>query len=401
MSTRAIALLGHGSRRGEGNDGIHVLAERLRVASGLPVTVGFIELASPSAEEALDAAVAALQALGNAGAIEVVALPAVLLAAAHAKNDVPMAVARARLRHPDVRFVSARPLGVHPALLGALADRLDAAQPPDVERDRTAVLLVGRGSSDPDANADLHKIARLFAERRGLLDVATAYIGVTTPDPEAGLAALLLKRPRAVVVLPWLLYPGVLMEKLRARFTELAAMHSRVAITVAEPVGTHPAVEAVILERAEEAAAGTGGMACDACKYRAPLQGFAQDVGGEQALRKARAHLEMPVAESAPVHGHAPPVRHVLVCVNRDCADRGSVATLSAIRRELRATGHARTVRTTRVMCLGRCGEGPAVVVYPEGVWYRRVGEADAPELCTSHLVGGSPVGRLIDHLLG
>lgn len=390
--TRAYALIGHGSRRGEGNEELFHLATRLRARSGRPVTVGFIELATPTAASALDAAARE--------ADEVVAIPAVLLAAAHAKNDVPLAVVQARLRHPRTRFVASRPLGTHPALLAALGERFTGAAPP-APADRTAVLLLGRGSSDPDANAEMHRIARLFAERRGLLEVGVGFIGVTTPTSEDAFHALLLRRPKAVVVLPYLLYPGVLVSRIQARFAELAALHPRVAVAVAEPLGTHAAVEAVLLDRAEEALRGEGGPACDACKYRAPIDGFVADVGGVQALRKARAHLAIPPAPDAPAHAHAPPVRHVLVCVNRDCADRGSVRVLGGLRRELRAAGAERSVQTTRVMCLGRCGDGPAVVVYPDGVWYRRVTEGDVPAVVTEHLLGGSPVGRLIDQLLG
>ncbi|MDP2306463.1 MAG: CbiX/SirB N-terminal domain-containing protein [Pseudomonadota bacterium] len=387
---RVLALLGHGSRKSDGNAEIHTLAARLPGS----VTVGFIELATPSAEQALDAAVAA-------GADEVVAIPAVLLAAAHAKNDVPLAIARARLRHPGVRFFAARPLGVHPGMVRALADRFAEARQgaPEEPPERTTVLLVGRGSSDPDANADLHKIARLFAERRGLLDVEVAYVGVTTPNIEDALVALLARRPRALVVLPYLLYPGVLADRLRAQIAEFAVLHPRLSVAMAGPVGTHPAIVDVLLERVEEAVAGTGGMACDACKYRVPLEGFAQDLGGTQALRKAAAHLTLPV--DAPTHSHVPPKRHVLVCVNRDCADRGSVNVLLALRSRLRDAGLDRAVRTTRVMCMGRCGEGPVVAVYPDGVWYRRVTMDDVPELFTSHLVEDRPVGRLIDLVLG
>jgi sirohydrochlorin cobaltochelatase len=384
---RAIALIGHGSRKGAGNDEIFGLAARLPGA----VTAGFIELAAPSAEEALDAAVAA-------GADEVVAVPAVLLAAAHAKNDVPLAVARARARHPGVAFYAARPLGVHPGMVRALADRFAAVTPTEAP-ERTAVLLVGRGSSDPDANADLHKIARLFAERRGLLAVDVAYVGVTTPSVEQGLAAAVARRPRAIAVLPYLLYPGVLVDRLRAQLAEWAALHPRLSVGVGDPVGTHPAVVEVLLERVEEAVAGTGGMSCDACKYRVPLEGFTQEHGGVQALRKAAAHLSLPL--DTPAHGHTPPKRHVLVCVNRDCLDRGSLGVLNALRARLRDAGMERTVRTTRVMCMGRCGEGPAVAVYPDGIWYRRVATDDVPELFSSHLVEDRPVGRLIDLVLG
>jgi sirohydrochlorin ferrochelatase/(2Fe-2S) ferredoxin len=323
----------------------------------------------------------------------------VLLAAAHAKNDVPLAVSRARLRHPGVRFEAAQPVGVHADLVAALGERLADAIPAEVAPADVAVILVGRGSSDPDANAELAKLARLVAEGRGLAAVEPAFVGVTAPTPEAVFGLLRARRPRALVVLPFLLYPGVLLSRLQAQFSELATLSSRLAVVVAEPVGTHPVIEALLLRRARETLDGDARGNCDTCKYRAPLAGFARDVGGERALRKARAHLELPT--DAPPHAHVPPVRHVLVCVNRDCADRGAVETLSAIRGELRAAGAERRVQTTRVMCLGRCGEGPTVVVYPDGVWYRRVAAADAAELTTSHLLAGTPVGRLVDQLLG
>lgn len=390
--SRAIALIGHGSRRAEGNADVFALAERLRQRCNTAVTVGFIELAEPTAETALDEAAAL--------ADEVVALPAVLLAAAHAKNDVPLAVVRARLRHPERRFYTGRPLGVHPAMIEILADRFRAAAPP-VEAERTAALVVGRGSSDPDANGDLARLARLFSERRGLMAVDVAFAGVTTPDVEGGLLGLLARRPKGLVVLPYLISPGVVLERIQAKVAEISALHPRTTFAVAGPVGTHPSLEDALLDRAEEAVQGTGGMACDACKYRVPLEGFAGDVGGLNALRRSAAHLSLPNAPDAAPHGHAPPRRHVLVCVNRDCADRGAVATLNRLRTRARGDERDREIRITRAMCLGRCGEGPVVAVYPDAVWYRRLGPDEADALYEQHLVEGRPLGHLIDMILG
>jgi (2Fe-2S) ferredoxin len=141
-------------------------------------------------------------------------------------------------------------------------------------------------------------------------------------------------------------------------------------------------------------------MACDACKYRAPLPGFEHEVGGLQALRKANAHVEIPSSPDVKPHAHTPPRKHVLVCVSRDCVKRGSLAALDQIRRRVRAEGLGRQIQTTRVMCMGRCGEGPAVCVYPDGVWYRGVTAEDADEIFEQHLQNNRPVGRLIDQVL-
>jgi (2Fe-2S) ferredoxin len=53
-------------------------------------------------------------------------------------------------------------------------------------------------------------------------------------------------------------------------------------------------------------------------------------------------------------------------------------------------------VAVTPTGCLGPCGMGPSVLVYPDGVMYGRVTVADVNEIFESHLIGGKPVQRLI-----
>ena len=57
-------------------------------------------------------------------------------------------------------------------------------------------------------------------------------------------------------------------------------------------------------------------------------------------------------------------------------------------------------IRMTRTLCMGRCGEGPTVAVYPDGIWYRGVTEHDAAELVSEHLLGDRLVGRLVDNIM-
>jgi (2Fe-2S) ferredoxin len=100
------------------------------------------------------------------------------------------------------------------------------------------------------------------------------------------------------------------------------------------------------------------------------------------------------------VHAHQPLRKHVLVCGNVDCAARGSIALVETLRRTLKDAGHERDIRVTRTSCMGRCGEGPTVAVYPDGVWYRGVGHADAEELVRDHLLGDRLVARLVDNIM-
>ncbi len=125
-----------------------------------------------------------------------------LVAAGHAKGDIPAALAREQTRHPGLTFTYARTLGPHPLLIDLLASAspLPAATPP-------AVLVVGRGSTDPDANADVVKTARLLWEGRDYPLAETAFVSLARPDVTEGLERCRLLGARRIVVAPLLPVP--------------------------------------------------------------------------------------------------------------------------------------------------------------------------------------------------
>ena len=114
-------------------------------------------------------------ASSSAALTDIVSVPLVLLAAGHLKNDGPATLARARQRHPDVRFRMGRDLGIDPVVLAVVEDRIRAAIGED-DPAEVGVVLVGRGSSDPDACGDLFKFGRLLADGRGLGTVEPAFV---------------------------------------------------------------------------------------------------------------------------------------------------------------------------------------------------------------------------------
>lgn len=81
--------------------------------------------------------------------------------------------------------------------------------------------------------------------------------------------------------------------------------------------------------------------------------------------------------------------RHVLVCEHKDCEKRGGRDVQKALKGALRESGRRESVMVSRVDCFDRCGDGPVVVVYPDGVWYGRVDERGAREIVERHLCGG------------
>jgi sirohydrochlorin cobaltochelatase len=392
----AVVIVGHGSREPSANVELSAIVDAwAKTQPDVDVSLGYVELARPSLAEALDAAAAHHD--------EVIALPLFLFAAGHVKNDLPLALDAARLRHPRVKFAASRPLGVHPSLAELLWQRASesCASLTDVEaRKQTALVVVGRGASDPDANGDFCKLVRLAGEGRGLHSVAHTFIGITQPLVDETLEQVGRARPSTVVVVPYLLTAGRLVDKLRASLDAFRARQPWIRVVLAPHLGADSRLFALLDERVRETRHGARPLECDSCQYRVPLPSKENNVGGLRAMLWSLRHSFTHSQAMPHAHAHKPIAKHVLVCANADCADRGSLAVLDEIRRRVKHAGRGRDIRVTRTSCMGRCGEGPTVVVYPDGIWYRNVKSSDAGELVKEHLFADRIVARLVDNIM-
>ncbi len=274
-SRPALLVVGHGTRSAAGVAEFIALVDRVRFrAGGLPVGGGFIELSRPPLTDAVSQLVAA-------GERHFGVVPLVLVAAGHAKGDIPAALAREQQRHPGICYCYGRPLGPHPTLLALLAERLDAVLPPGAAAD-TTVLLVGRGSTDPDANAEIAKVARLFWEGRGLGAVEYAFVSLAEPGVPAALERCRRLGARRIVVLPYFLLPGVLPDRVVEQAGAYGAQHPELDVSCGGLIGDSDALADLVLERYLEAVHGDIRMSCDTCLYRVPLPGFESRVGAPQ-----------------------------------------------------------------------------------------------------------------------
>jgi sirohydrochlorin cobaltochelatase len=273
------------------------LVDRVRALAGprlAAVDGGFIELSAPSVAEAV-------QRLPVAAQPDVVAVPLVLTAAGHGKGDIPAALAREQLRQPGLRWRYGRPLGPHPVLLDVLADRIDAALA-GLPRQGTQVVLVGRGSTDPDGNAEVAKVARLLWEGRGYAGVEFCFISLAEPSVPATLDKVRRLGAERVVAVPYFLFAGVLPDRVAAQAGEFAARHAGIDVRVAGVIGNCPELAGLVLERYQEAVRGDIRMNCDTCAYRIALPGFSDKVGRPQTPHH---HPDDP---PGPGHVHVPHV---------------------------------------------------------------------------------------------
>ena len=271
--TPPLLLAAHGTTDQAGVDAFAALGERvgqLAAADGTRVAGGFIELSAPALREAVTG-------LAAASPGPIVAVPLMLSAAGHAKGDIPAALARERTRHPGASFTYARPLGPHPALIDLLAARIAAAG-----TGQPAVLLVGRGSTDPDANADVVKTARLLWEGRDYPLAETAFVSLARPDVAEGLERCRLLGARRIVVARYFLFPGVLPDRVAEQAAAYAAAHPELDIACTDVLGDCDEIAALVWERYHEALAGDIRMNCDVCVYRIAMPGFEHRVGEPQ-----------------------------------------------------------------------------------------------------------------------
>ncbi|MEV0809189.1 uroporphyrinogen-III C-methyltransferase [Micromonospora sp. NPDC050200] len=288
----ALVIVGHGTRSAAGVDQFTALVDRVRrrATGGVgDVEGGFIELSRPPLTDAV-------AALADRGHRSLVALPLVLTAAGHGKGDIPAAMAREQARHPGLTYRYGRPLGPHPLLHAALAERIDAALAGD-DRAGTWVALIGRGSTDPDANAEVAKVARLLWEGRGYAGVEPGFVSLAEPSVPAVLERLRRLGARRIVVAPYFLFAGVLPDRIVARSAEFAAAHPDLDVRVADLIGDCDALADLVLERHAEALRGDIRMNCDTCAYRVLMPGFADKVGRPQTPHD---HPDDPVGG----HGH-------------------------------------------------------------------------------------------------
>ena len=297
MNRPPLLLAGHGTRDPAGVAAFTAFTTRLQARfapQGIDVAGGFIELSAPPLRDAVTE-------LTGRGHRRVVAVPLVLSAASHAKSDIPAALARERARHPGLDWSYGRPLGPHPVLLDLLATRIAEQAGPMAEQagriagppgpaltgtappgPPPAVLLVARGSTDPDANAEVCKTARLLWEGRDFAFAETAFVSLASPDVPAGLERCRLLGASRVIVARYFLFPGILPDRIAAQATAYGQAHPDLDVRCTEVLGDSDELAGLVAERYHEALAGDIRMNCDVCAYRTALPGFEYRVGAAQ-----------------------------------------------------------------------------------------------------------------------
>lgn len=274
-----IMVCGHGSRDED------AVAQFNQVVPGLkarlpdyPIESGFLEFATPILAQGLDK-------LRDQGVKHILAIPGMLFAAGHAKNDIPTVLSRYGAENQGLSIHYGRELGIDNKMIRAAGARVstamvaaDAAQG-SVSPHETLLVVVGRGASDPDANGNVAKITRLLWEGLGFGWGETAYSGVTFPLVTPCLQTVAKLGFKRIVVFPYFLFTGVLVKRIYDATDEIAKVFPDVQFVKAGYLNDHPLVLDAFADRVQEIFEGANTMNCLNCKYRETVLGFEDEVG--------------------------------------------------------------------------------------------------------------------------
>ena len=267
MNKIGVMICGHGSRSQAAVDQFSVLADRLpkMLPPEWAVEYGYLEFANPVIRDGLDK-------LREAGCDKILAVPGMLFAAMHAKNDIPTVLNTYAAKH-GIEISYGRELGVDPKMIAAAGARVQAAidtanATQHVAHEDTCLVVIGRGASDPDANGNVSKIARMVYEGLGLGWLEVGYSGVTFPLVEPCLQHAAKLGYKRIIVFPYFLFTGILIDRIYGFTDQVAAQHPNIEFVKAGYLNDHEKVLETFAERITEQMGANPPPNCGICAYR-------------------------------------------------------------------------------------------------------------------------------------
>ncbi|OJT65209.1 sirohydrochlorin ferrochelatase [Bacillus licheniformis] len=239
---QAILYIGHGSRLKRAQTEAAAFLESCKENMSAPIQeISFLELAAPDIETGFKACV-------EKGATHIAAVPLLLLTAAHAKRDIPEELARASSQYPSVSVAYGKPIGVDQEVVKAVFTRIEETGTP---YEHARVVLIGRGSSDPDVKRDVYDICERLRDLTPVDEVIPCFMTACEPHYLDVFKQLKERDGKTTFIVPYLLFPGMLMNEIERETAKLKETNPNVVLT--DYLGFHPHVKNAFLHRVEEA----------------------------------------------------------------------------------------------------------------------------------------------------
>ncbi|WBX74577.1 sirohydrochlorin chelatase [Tenacibaculum pacificus] len=274
---KGILLCGHGSRTKTGTDAFKQLVEALQARyTDYEVDYGFLEFNHPVYE-------ASIERMYQKGIREIYALPIILFAGSHAKNDIPYEMNTIQSYYSDLTIKMGKHLGVNSFLLELAQKRIleEENKHPVINRKDVCLMVVGRGTTDTDANSDVHKLACMLGEGMGFGFTTVAYSGTAYPTVTKSLELTSKMEFKRTIAIPFFFFTGILLERIYNQirtFNETSPFEH----IYTDAFGSDELILKAFDERLDETINGTANMNCQLCKYRKQIVGLEDEIGKEQ-----------------------------------------------------------------------------------------------------------------------
>ncbi|MBE7660986.1 sirohydrochlorin chelatase [Tenacibaculum finnmarkense] len=274
---KGILLCGHGSRTKTGTDAFKQLVEALQARyTDYEVDYGFLEFNHPVYE-------ASIERMYQKGIREIYALPIILFAGSHAKNDIPYEMNTIQSYYSDLTIKMGKHLGVNSFLLELAQKRIleEESKHAIIDRKDVCLMVVGRGTTDTDANSDVHKLACMLGEGMGFGFTTVAYSGTAYPTVTKSLELTSKMEFKRTIAIPFFFFTGILLERIYNQirtFDETSPFEH----IYTDAFGSDELILKAFDERLDETINGTANMNCQLCKYRKQIVGLEDEVGKEQ-----------------------------------------------------------------------------------------------------------------------
>ncbi|MEQ2525202.1 sirohydrochlorin chelatase [Robertmurraya yapensis] len=236
---KAILYVGHGTRSKKGENEAKAFLQKVMAKVDTPIQeISFLELSSPSIDEGFQRCV-------ERGATEVSVVPILLLTAGHMKHDIPAELAAIQTRHPQIPITLQQAFGVQENILDAIAELVRENVLDLTSED--SILIVGRGSSDPEIHTAFSEIEKGIQERLCVARISSCYLAAAEPKFHDGLEVMLEEATQRVIVIPYLLFSGLLLSEVI-----LWCKKRGPKVIQIDPLSRHKVMEDVVVQIATE-----------------------------------------------------------------------------------------------------------------------------------------------------
>lgn len=238
---QAVLYVSHGSRVKKGVSQATQFIESCMARVPLDIQeICYLELVDP------DIAAGVIRCIER-GATEIIVQPVLLLAAGHVKKDIPKEIEKVSKLYPEVTFIFSEPFGSDEKIIDILVERIIEKGGEPFSED-SMVLLVGRGSSDPDISDIFAEISGKLSEK-GMAPVNVAYLAACEPRFHVGLDMAKKTNYEKVFVVPYLMFTGILMKEMQATIETITSDHQ--TFVLCDSLGAHDNLIQVLTERIE------------------------------------------------------------------------------------------------------------------------------------------------------